>query len=411
MSGTFRSLAVHNYRLWFAGATVSNVGTWMQGTAQDWIVFTELTDHDAAAVGVALALQFGPVFVLTPLSGLVADAVDRRRILLVTQIVQGVLSLALGVLTLAGILELWMVFVFAGLLGATAAFDGPARQSFVSELVPRSYIPNAIGLNGTSFTLARFFGPAIAGLLIAVASAGWVFVINFFTFTATIFALILMRRDDLHTEPRSGGPRPTMVSALKVVTQREDLVLVLTSAFLFTALGMNFPIFISTMAVVEFRVGADGFGILTSIVAIGSVTGALLSARREQPSVRVVGLGALAFGLSTAILALAPNVTVFAVLLVALGVTSLTILNGSNAYIQMNSPVEIRGRVMAVYMALIRGSAVFGAPLIGWVANAAGPRVAIAVGALGGFLPALLLILWWARRRDPRLTPSAERGA
>lgn len=398
MSAMFRSLRIFNYRLWFLGATVSNVGTWMQRTAQDWIVLTDLTDHDATAVGVSMALQFGPILLLTPLAGLVADMVDRRRLLLVTQVFMGLLSLTLGILYLAGVAELWMVFVFALFLGVASAFDGPVRQSFVSELVPRDYVSNAIGLNGTSFTLARLVGPATAGLLTLAVGAGWVFAINFLTFAATVAALGAMRRDELHLGPRPRWGERRMRDGMQYVVARDHLVVVIASAFVFGAIGMNFPIFIVTMATVEFGVGAGGFGVLSSVVAIGSVTGALLGARRERPTVRTIGVGALAFGVVAVASAVSPLIWIYGAFIVGLGIASVTVLNSSNAYLQLHTPLELRGRVMAIYMAVVMGSSVLGAPLIGWVADTFGPRWATAVGALGGFVPATIILGWWLWR-------------
>ena len=208
MSSAFRSLGVFNYRVWFLGATVSNVGTWMQRTAQDWIVLTMLTKNDAAAVGVTMALQFGPQLLLTPITGLAADRLDRRKLLMMTQAAMGVLGLALGILTVTGTVQLWMVYLFAFLLGCVTSFDAPARQIFVSSLVPPALLSNAVGLNATSFNTARLIGPAVAGLLTAAVGAGWVFLINALTFAATLAALFLFRSSELvpHTRaPRARG--------------------------------------------------------------------------------------------------------------------------------------------------------------------------------------------------------------
>ncbi|HEY8590870.1 MAG TPA: MFS transporter, partial [Naasia sp.] len=275
MKSTFRALRVYNYRLWFVGFTVSNLGVWMARTAQDWIVLTELTDYDAAAVGLSMALQFAPILLLAPLAGLAADTIDRRRLLVVTQTVMGTLCLALGVLYLTGLVTLWMVYAFSLLLGIASAFDGTARQSFVTELVSRELTTNAIGLNGTSFTLARLIGPALAGLLTAVLGAGWVFTISCITFAATIVAIGAMRREELNLAPPAPPARARTRAGLVHLLADPDLKIVFLSVFVFGTLGMNFPIFIATMAGVEFGLGVSEFGLLSSVVAIGSVTGAL----------------------------------------------------------------------------------------------------------------------------------------
>ena len=409
MSSTFQSLRVFNYRLWFLGAAVSNIGTWMQRTAQDWIILTELTDQDAAAVGISLALQFGPVLILTPMTGLVADLFDRRKILLATQIAMGVLGLALAWLYLAGALELWMVYVLSGLLGVTTAFDGPARQAIVSELVTRDKMSNAIGLNSMSMTGARLVGPGVAGLLVAAIGAGWVFLINFVTFAATVAALLAMRQDELLEQQRPTGKRPKMRDGVRYVLSRSDFTVVLLGTFVFSSIALNVSIYLATMTEVEFGADASEYGILSSVVAIGSVAGSLLAARREQPRVWMIGAGALAFGIIAMAAAFSPTIWVFGILIIGFGVSTILSVNTANAYIQVNTPLEIRGRVMAIYMALVLGSNVFGGPLLGWVANVAGPRWAIVVGAVGGFVTAAMLLVWWLVTNRGRLSWSRQR--
>jgi MFS family permease len=403
VSGPFRSLRILNYRLWFAGVTISNVGTWMQRTAQDWIVLTELTDHDATAVGLTTALQFGPVLLLSPLTGLAADVIDRRRLLLITQASMGMLSVALGVLYLAGSVELWMVYGFALLLGVVSAFDGPARQAFVSELVPETLLPNAVGLNATSFTVARLAGPAIAGILTAVIGAGWVFVINSGTFAATIAAILTMRVAELLPQPRSPRMPGRIRAGARHVRSHPDLALVVLNALVFSALGMNIPIFVATMATVEFELGAVQFGVLSSVVAIGSIAGAIMGARRERARLSTIALAALCFGFGAVAAALSPNAWVFAACLTVLGFCSLAIMNTTNAYMQTRTPPDLRGRVMAIYIAVVLGGPTLGAPVIGFIATTAGPRWATAAGAIGGFVPALISLLWLARTYHARI--------
>lgn len=399
MSSAFRSLGVFNYRVWFAGATVSNIGTWMQRTAQDWVVLTMLTHNDATAVGVTMALQFGPQLLLTPITGLAADRFDRRRLLMLTQASMGVLGLALGVLTLTGVVQLWMVFVFALLLGCAAAFDAPVRQTFVSSLVPPSLLSNAVGLNATSFNTARLIGPAVAGLLTAAVGAGWVFLINALTFAATLGALRLLRRDELQATRRAPRQKGQIREGFRYVRGRSDLLLVFVMVFLMGTIGVNFPIYSSTMASIVFHQGADGFGILSSAFAVGSVAGALLAARREKPRLLSVALGGAGFGFSLIAAACMPVYWAFALTLPLVGITSITMLNNANAYVQTTTDPAIRGRVMSLYMAIMMGGTPIGAPIVGAVANAAGPRWGLVVGALGGLVPALIALVWWLRRR------------
>ena len=249
----FRSLRIFNYRLWFLGALVSNTGAWMQRTAQDWIVLTELTNRDAAALGITMALQFGPLLVMVPFTGLMADRFDRRKLLMWTQTASGALALGLGALVLSGTVQLWHVYVFALLLGIVTAIDTPVRQTFVSELVSDADISNAVALNSTSFQSARLVGPAIAGVLIAVLGSGWVFVINGVSFAGVLLSLVLIRRDQLVAAPRLTKARGQIRDGLRYVGSRSDLVIVLVMVFLVGTFGFNFPIFISTMSTVEDR--------------------------------------------------------------------------------------------------------------------------------------------------------------
>jgi MFS family permease len=403
MSSTFRSLAGINYRLWFAGALVSNIGTWMQRTAQDWIVLTELTDHDAVAVGITMALQLGPQLLLVPVSGLIADRFDKRRLLLATNLTMGVLAAGLGALTLSGAAELWQVYLFALALGVTSAIDAPARQAFVSELVSERNLPNAVSLNSASFNGARLVGPAAAGILTASVGAGWVFSINALTFAATLIALLLMHRDELRPAPRAASGRGQLLKGLSYVASRADLIVIFIIVFLIGTFGLNFAIFTSTMASVEFNHGAGEFGLLSSVLAIGSVAGALLSARRERPRMRTVILSAGAFGVSLAIASVMPTYWSFAIALVLVGFSGITLMTTANGVVQTRTAPEMRGRVMALYLAIFMGGTPLGAPIVGYVANELGPRWAIGVGATAGVLAALVGLVYLVRERGLRL--------
>ncbi len=409
----FRSLASVNYRLWFAGALVSNIGTWMQRTAQDWIVLTELTDNDAAAVGITMALQLGPQLLLVPWTGLIADRFDKRRILMATQVVMALLGVGLGVLLVLGVATLPIVYGFALALGVTSAIDAPARQAFVSELVSEKDLPNAVSLNSASFNGARLIGPAAAGLLTAALGAGWVFVINGATFAATFVALMLLRRDQLRPAPRAPRGPGQLLEGLRYVRSRPDIMLVMTMVFLIGTFGLNFPIFVSTMAKVEFDHGAGEYGILSSVLAIGSLTGALLAARRERPRLGVIVAAAAGFGSSCVIAALMPSYLGFGISLVLVGFTSITLMTTANSTVQVTTAPSMRGRVMAIYMAIFMGGTPLGAPLVGLVANVAGPRWALGVGAASGFVAAGIgLVYLWRGGHLPRFArrPRPEPG-
>lgn len=399
----FRSLSGVNYRIWFAGALVSNIGTWMQRTAQDWIVLTELTDYNATAVGITMALQFAPQLLLMPWSGLIADRFNRRKLLILTQTLMGLLALGLGIITVTGVVQLWHVYLFALGLGVVAAIDAPARQTFVSELVSDDDLSNAVALNSASFNGARMIGPAVAGLLTVVVGAGWVFIINAVTFAVTVFAMTLLRTAKLRGQPRAGRERGQLMAGFHYAWRRPDIVVVLITVFLVGTFGFNFAIFTSTMATVEFGMGATEFGLLSSIMAIGSVVGALLAARRSRPRLRLVVGGAAVFGLACAIAAVMPNYATFAISLALVGLASITLMTTANAYVQTTTSPVMRGRVMALYMAIFAGGTPLGAPLVGWVADQYGPRWALGVAALSGILAAGAVLFWMVKYRQLRV--------
>lgn len=397
-AGTFRSLRGFNYRVWAAGAFVSNVGTWVQRTAQDWLVFTQLTQHDASAVGLVMALQFGPQLLLLPLTGFAADHFNQRRLLLATQTTMGVLALVLGVLTVTGAVALWHVYVFAFLFGSAAAFDAPVRQTFVAELVPEKDLHNAVALNSTSFNAARMIGPAIAGLTIAAVGTGWAFLLNGASFAAVLVSLAFLRMGELRPIARAHRTRGSFTEGFRYVWRRPDLMAILVMLFLVGTFGLNFPIFISAMAVKVFHADAQGFGLLSSCMAIGTVLGALWSAGREQPRFTLLLGGAAVFGLGCTLAALAPGYWYFAAALVLTGVAALTLTNTSNSLMQLTTERAMRGRVMALRIGIALGGTPIGAPIVGWVADHLGPRWALGVGAAAGFAAAGVAVYALARR-------------
>ncbi|WP_158744240.1 MFS transporter [Acidisphaera sp. L21] len=396
--GAFRSLRSYNYRVWVGGAFVSNIGTWVQRTAQDWLVLTQLTHHDASAVGVVMALQFGPQFLLLPWTGSAADHFNQRRLLLITQTTMGTLALALGALTIAGVVQLWHVYVFAFLFGSAAAFDAPVRQTFVAELVGDADLHNAVALNSTSFNTARMIGPAVSGLAIGAIGTGWAFLINGASFIAVLISLMSLRAAELRPNARARRSRGSFVEGLAYVWKRPDLMAILVMLFLIGTFGLNFPIFISTMAVSVFHTDASGYGLLSSIMAIGTVTGAFLGARREKPAFRLLLIGAALFGVGCTLAALAPGYWFFGGALVIIGVASLTVTNTSNSLMQLSTEPAMRGRVMALRVSVALGGTPIGAPIVGWVADHYGPRWALGVGAASGFAAALVAIRAVTRR-------------
>ncbi|MDE2398179.1 MAG: MFS transporter [Burkholderiales bacterium] len=390
MTGVFRSLRSFNYRVWAAGALVSNVGTWMQRTAQDWLVLTQLTNHDAAAVGTVMALQFGPQLLLLPWTGLAADRFDRRRLLAATQATMGALALLLGLLTVTGLVRLWQVDLFAFVFGCASAFDGPVRQTFVAELVGEADLANAVALNSTSFNAARMVGPAAAGLVIASVGTGWAFLINGASFVAVLVSLRWFRVPELHLRAREPRRRGGLVQGLRYVAARPELLAVLAMLFLIGTFGLNFPIFISTMAVGVFHTDARGYGLLSSNMALGTISGALLAAGRERPNLRTLWIGSAVFGLGCMLAAMAPTYWLFAGALVVIGAAGLTIMNTSNSLMQLATEPAMRGRVMALRLAVALGGTPIGAPIVGAVANRFGPRWALGIAAAAGLAAAVI---------------------
>ena len=391
-TGMFRSLRTFNYRVWAAGALVSNIGTWMQRTAQDWLVLTQLTHQNASAVGIVMALQFGPQMLLLPWTGLAADYFNQRKLLMVTQATMGALALAIGILTITGVVQLWHVYVFAFLFGCATAFDAPARQTFVAELVGDAELPNAVALNSTSFNAARMVGPAVAGLTIASVGTGWAFLINGISFIAVLASLSLLRVNELHANARARLAKGSFTEGFRYVWSRPDLVVILIVLFLIGTFGLNFPIFISTMAVTVFHADAGAYGLLTSIMAVGTISGALLAAGRDRPRFMSVMIGAAVFGLGCTLAAFSPSYWLFAGSLVIIGVASLTVTNTTNSLMQISTEPAMRGRVMALRLAIALGGTPIGAPIVGFVSDHFGPRWGLGVGAAAGFSAALVAV-------------------
>lgn len=403
MIGIFRSLRGYNYRVWASGAIVSNVGTWMQRIAQDWLVLTQLTHKNAAAVGVVMALQFGPQLVLLPITGFTADHLDRRKLLFATQAALGTLALGLGVLTVTGVVQLWQVYVFALLLGCVTAFDAPTRQTFVSDLVGEKDLSNAVALNSTSFNAARMIGPAIAGLLIAAIGTGWVFVLNAVSFGAVLCSLTFLRVNELHPRHHAERTRASFAEGFRYVAGRPDLRAILVMLFLIGTFGLNFPIFISTMAVTVFHAGAGQYGFLTSTMAIGSVTGALLAAKRAQPHITLLIIAAAMFGVGLVVASVLPSYWLFGLVLIVIGVSAQTFTTSTNSLMQLSTEPKMRGRIVAIFLAIAMGGTPIGAPIVGWIADTFGPRWALGVGAAAGLIAAAVGIRYLVRYRNLRV--------
>jgi MFS family permease len=407
-TGMFRSLRNRNFRLWSAGALISNVGTWMQRIAQDWLVLTELTHRNATAVGIVTALQFAPQIMLLPWTGHVADHFDRRKVLMATQGVMAALALSLGLLTIAGIVQLWHVYVFAALLGSATAFDSPARHVFVSELVGDADLSNAVGLNSTSFNLARMIGPSMAGGLIAAVGTGPSFLINAASSLAVLGTLSLVRTGELHRDHGAAAPRGGLADSLRYVRARPDLRALFLMLFLFCTFGLNFPVFISAMSVKVFHTGASEYGILTAAMAVGSITGAILAARRDKPQLKFLIGGAALFGGGVALAAVMPDSRLFGLALILVGIAAQTITTSATGLVQLSTDRHMRGRIMALFLAIVLGGLAMGAPFVGWVADRFGARWALGVGAVAGLAAAAVGLRELLRHRRQGGLPAPD---
>lgn len=406
MSPTFASLSIHNYRVYAAGALVSNVGTWMGRVAQDWLVLTELTPHDSTALGIVTGLQFAPVVLLAPLAGALADRFDKRRLLYLSQSALAITAGVLAALVLGGWAQLWHVYVLAAIQGVATALDNPTRQAFVSEMVPPDRLSNAVGLNSASFNGARLIGPALAGVLIGAIGTGLTMVINALSFVAVLGALSMMRGSELLRAARAKG-RGGVREGLAYVRGRSDIKLLLFVVFMLGTFGMNFQITIALMSTAVFHRGAAEYGLLGSVMAIGSLSAALLAARRQQPRLRVLFAALVGFTLFSTAAALAPWFWFFGLMLVPTGLFALTVMTTANSAVQLSVSPQMRGRVMALYMAVFLGGTPLGAPLIGWIGSEFGPRWTILVGSLGVGL-ATVAAMVYVMRTD-RLSLTLER--
>jgi MFS family permease len=398
----FRALEARNYRLYFGGQILSNAGTWMQRVAQDWLVL-DLSGGSAVALGVTTALQFLPFLLFSLWGGTLADRVSRRKLLVITQATMGLLALALGGLALAGLATVSIVYVLAFALGVAAAFDNPARQAFVNELVGRDDLSNAIALNSASFNLARLVGPAIAGVLVAVIGSGWVFVLNAATFVVTIWALLAMRTEDLRPVRRQEGT-VRLAQGMRYVRRHADLVLALTLAFVVATFGLNYQMTMALMARMEYGVGAEAFGLMSSALAVGALGGSLLAARRVHVPMRLVVVSALAFGLIEIVVGMAPTYTSILLVLPFAGAAAMTFTTAVQTYLQSRSESWVRGRVLGLYTLMFFGGTPIGAPIIGWASEQWGPRVGlVGGGALTFVISGIAVLVYVRHRRRPVL--------
>ena len=381
VDGNWRSFRHRNYRILFPANAASNIGTWAQRVAQDWLIL-QLTDNSGIYLGLVTAIQFAPVLLFSLQGGALADRVNKRKLLISTNFIGALSSLGLGLLVVAGNVQVWHVFFFALTLGISSAIDAPIRQSFTSEIVGHSDIANAVSLNSANFNAGRLIGPALSGFLIARFDTGPSFLINAFTYLFVILALLRMRESDFFIQEKK-VTQGTVREGLNYALARPDLYVVMLVVFFVATFGLNMQIFNALMATKEFGKGPASYGLLGTYVAIGSLTGALISARLEKfrRTLFVIKGGAI-FSLAITLLSIAPTYTWYSIWLPICGFSALITLITANSLIQVNSDPSIRGRVSGIYLLIFMGGTPFGSPLIGWLVEVIGVRETIALCGL-----------------------------
>jgi len=378
----FASLSVPNFRTYVTGAFVSNIGTWVQRVAQDWLVL-QLSNGSAVAVGITTALQFLPALLLSPVGGLLADRFDKRRLLMATQSWMAVSALILGALAVAGDATTVHVYVLAFVFGIGSALDVPARQAFVSEMVGADRLTNAIGLNSSAFNAARLIGPGIAGLVIAAFGSGWAILTNGVSYIAFLLALVVLDESKLVRSEPIPRAKGQVREGFRYVARRADLLIALGVGFAVGTFGMNFQMTNALMVRNEFGLGAQTYGVLGSVLGIGSLLGALLAARRKAaPSLKFVVISSLVFALLIGLSGAAPTYLLYAISLPLVGLSALITLTSTNMYVQTSVDPQVRGRVMALYITVLMGGTPIGSPLLGLLAEWLGPRAPLIGGAL-----------------------------
>jgi len=397
---TFAALAVPNYRRYYGGQAISLAGTWMQMTAQAWLVLT-LT-HSSTALGVVIGLQTLPVLLLGPYGGVIADRVDKRRLMIILQSAMGVQALILGVLTVTGVVQYWQIGVLAALLGLNNAFENPARQSFMLEMVGPEHLRNAVSLNSVLVNTARVIGPAIAGILIATVGIGVCFLLNSASFAAVVASLIRMDRSALSPSTPTPRAKGQLREGLRYVRRTPDLAVPLLMMAVAGCLTYEFQVTLPVMATRGLHVGATGFGFMTAAMGLGAVAGGLLVAARGKTGLHALTLAATGFGGALALATVAPSLPLELAALALVGWGSISFMSMGNSTLQLTADPNMRGRVMSLWFVAFQGSTPIGGPVVGWLMAVAGARAGLGLAtvtclavALGGLI---------ALRSTPRIT-------
>jgi MFS family permease len=403
---TFSSLRIRNYRLFFTGQLVSLTGTWMQIVAQGWLVL-KLTGS-GVALGLTTALQFLPLLLFGVWGGVIADRVDKRRVLLATQTAAGTLALVLFAVVAADVVELWMIYALALLLGCVTAIDNPTRQSFVTEMVGPDAVANAVGLNSAAFNAARIVGPAIAGILIGSVGIAFAFGVNALSYVAVVVALARMRTDDLQRHAPVARSRGQIRAGVRHAWTTPELRSTILLVAVIGTFGFNFVVVLPLLARYTFGGGAGLYATLSSVMAVGSVAGALATAGRARPTRSLLVGTATAFGVTALLAAFAPSPIVLGVLLVPVGASMIAFIATANSTVQLHSDPALRGRVMALFVLVFLGSTPVGGPLVGWLSDPQqfGPRAGLVVAGASTLAAALIAVA--AARRSVALTAASE---
>ncbi|XVV13109.1 MFS transporter [Actinoplanes sp. CA-131856] len=403
LNTTFRSLKVRNYRLFTVGQLVKLVGVWMMFTAQDWLVL-DLSNNSPGALGAVTALQFLPVLLLTLWGGKLADRYDKRKLLVAANAVFAATAIVFAILVASGHVELWHVFLFAGLFGIANSIETPVRQSFVSELVEMPLLPNALALSAATFNTARVGGPALAGVALAIFGTGPVFLIATALSIAPVFSYTAMRAHELLRSAPPGKKDTRILDGLKYAYRRPDLMVPICLMAVIGMIGFNFPVTLAALAKINFNAGASSFGLLTTALAAGSLCGALAgSARRKRPSVYLVIGAALIFSVLEFAVGFTPNFVVAMIVLFPTGFFSIFLAQAANHRVQMGVDPKFRGRVMALYVLVFLGTTPIGASLAGWWGERYGVASSIWVAGIICFVASAVALVWQLRSSGERL--------
>jgi MFS family permease len=406
LKNTFKTLELRNYRMWFICMLTSSIGTNLQRSAQDWIVIAVLTNHSAGSLGITLTLQFAPQLLLVPISGIVTDKFNIRKVLMLTQLGQAVLAGLLSYVIFSGTVTLLHVQILAFALGMVSAIDSTARQTFVSVLVPRKYVMNAVSLNSASFNLGVLVGPAAAGLLIAWFGAGWAFAINSATFMFVLLTLFLIKENTLCEVEKAKKTKVRLSDGAKFILGRKDIVSALIILLAASSFGFNFSIFISKMTLSVYHYGPDVYGLLASLVGMGGIIGTLIMAGRKKPILKFVFIAGTLFGVFLIFSGIMPDVYLFAVVLPLIGICSQSLFSTINSYVQITTPPEIRGRVMAIYMTVFFVGTPLGSPFVGMLADKIGIQYAVIISGALIIIPTVIVFLWLKQKLELEMVVS-----